>query len=185
MHRFESRTEPSSTGSPADVGNPGLLCCPPLNFRLALLPVPRPRRPRLRPWIMWLASSLGSRPPARTMPQAPVATPTALTLTTPGSGYNWFAMGSNYSSNYGYQNDVFYEMSLGEGPQYDMAIDKPSDTAGFGNVPGVGQTLNLGSTTTWVIATAQPAPEPSTVTLLGTALMGLGVVYLRRRRAKA
>ena len=30
-----------------------------------------------------------------------------------------------------------------------------------------------------------PTPEPATLTLLGTALLGLGVVYLRRRGAKA
>ena len=30
-----------------------------------------------------------------------------------------------------------------------------------------------------------PTPEPSTLTLLGSALLGLGVVYLRRRGAKA
>ena len=34
----------------------------------------------------------------------------------------------------------------------------------------------------WVIATV---PEPSTLVLLGSALMGLGVFYLRRHRAKA
>ena len=33
----------------------------------------------------------------------------------------------------------------------------------------------------WTAAT----PEPSTITLLGSALLGLGFVYLRRRRAKA
>jgi hypothetical protein len=41
--------------------------------------------------------------------------------------------------------------------------------------------LDLGSYSTWVIA---GVPEPSTVTLLFSALLGLGVVYLRRRRAK-
>jgi hypothetical protein len=32
---------------------------------------------------------------------------------------------------------------------------------------------------------AVPTPEPATLTLLGSALLGLGVIYLRRRRAKA
>ncbi len=31
----------------------------------------------------------------------------------------------------------------------------------------------------------QPVPDPSTLALLGAAVLGLGVVYLRRRRAKA
>ena len=33
--------------------------------------------------------------------------------------------------------------------------------------------------------TVASVPEPATLTLLGSALLGLGVVYLRRRRAKA
>jgi len=36
-----------------------------------------------------------------------------------------------------------------------------------------------------IIGTLQTSPEPATLTLLGTALLGLGVVYLRRRGAKA
>jgi hypothetical protein len=39
-----------------------------------------------------------------------------------------------------------------------------------------------GGTTTYDF---EPIPEPGTLTLLGTALLGLGVVYLRRRRARA
>ncbi len=35
----------------------------------------------------------------------------------------------------------------------------------------------------FVIATATPTPEPATLTLLGSALLVFGVVYLRRRRA--
>ena len=37
----------------------------------------------------------------------------------------------------------------------------------------------------FVIGTASPAPEPATLTLLGSALLGFGVVRLRQRRAKA
>jgi LPXTG-motif cell wall-anchored protein len=36
----------------------------------------------------------------------------------------------------------------------------------------------------YAIAASQAVPEPTTLTLWGSAMAGLGVVYLRRRRPK-
>jgi hypothetical protein len=47
-------------------------------------------------------------------------------------------------------------------------------------------TLGIPSdSSTWLIADVTPVPEPSVAIGLGTTLLGLGLVYLRRRRAKA
>ncbi len=40
----------------------------------------------------------------------------------------------------------------------------------------------MDGTSPWIIATAAPVPEPATLTSLGSALLGLGIVYLRRRK---
>jgi hypothetical protein len=72
----------------------------------------------------------------------------------------------------GYQN-LTYAYGFSEG-------SFPSAT--FPATPG-----NIGSCgADWVIAgNGQPTPEPATLALLGSALLGLAVVYLRRRGAKA
>jgi hypothetical protein len=70
--------------------------------------------------------------------------------------------------------DDFDGTALSNGiPQLDFNTQTP-------NVNG----LSLGDPD-WIIAVTQPVPEPATLTLFGSALLGLGVVYLRQRRAKA
>jgi hypothetical protein len=68
-------------------------------------------------------------------------------------------------------------------------VETPQGTitalAQFVNVPPVPGPGSIAANDPWVIATAQSVPEPSTITLLGSALFGLGFVYLRRRRARA
>ena len=57
-----------------------------------------------------------------------------------------------------------------------------SQLAGFQKFTNGSNSVTLGGNSNWIIATAQPIPEPSTITLLGTALLGFGLVYLRRVR---
>jgi hypothetical protein len=54
---------------------------------------------------------------------------------------------------------------------------------GTGNLGTPG--FNFSSTPGEYFTVTAPVPEPATLTLLGSALLGLGLVYLRRRGAKA
>ncbi len=76
-----------------------------------------------------------------------------------------------------------YDLYLGEGGT-DPPFPAPNDTGRFSTGLRPSGSLILGASDNWIIATAAPIPEPSTFTLLGMALLGLGLVYLRRIRAK-
>ena len=72
-----------------------------------------------------------------------------------------------------------------EGGTYECSeVQNPSKEAWYyysGGDPGTG----LDGNGNWVIATAAPVPEPGTLTLLATAVLGLGgYLFARRRRAK-
>jgi len=78
-----------------------------------------------------------------------------------------------------------------EGSSYSASINYPPSNGvampfvGFYVNPPTGVTGSIGQYDPWVIATASAVPEPATLTLLGSALLGLGMIYLRRRGAKA
>jgi len=128
-----------------------------------------------------------------------LATPEAITQPFPEPGqYNQLLIQAvtlldDLGDGYGYDTILNYDQgndpasdNIGESFLGSARIDTPTSYYGYQfNAVAPPSGIILGSTDAWVIATAAPVPEPATLTLLGTALLGLGGVYLRRRRAKA
>jgi hypothetical protein len=141
-----------------------------------------------------------------------IATPTELLLPPPVATTNvgsvelslsgatdnpgWVTGAITWARDY-YPPGTYWGGSTVQGGDYDGIMRQQGgwDPRGFSsslNYPEFGSSTNppapllLAGNDPWVIATAQPVPEPATFTLVGTALLGLGgVVYLRRRGAKA
>jgi hypothetical protein len=63
------------------------------------------------------------------------------------------------------------------GARYSRTLFDQCDLAGSGTT--------IDSSDPWIIATAEPVPEPSVAIGLCTSLVGLGAIYLRQRGAKA
>jgi hypothetical protein len=81
---------------------------------------------------------------------------------------------------------VVYENYPGGGQYYGSIAGTNGDFeaifAYFNSVPVPTEQGSIGANSSWVIATV---PEPASLTLFCSALLGLGAVYLRRRRADA
>lgn len=83
----------------------------------------------------------------------------------------------DYGANYGDPNPI-YDSTYAE-----MDGEQPSS---WWEEPVPNASGYLGANPTWVIATTQPVPEPASITLLVSALLGLvGASCLRRRGVKA
>lgn len=115
-----------------------------------------------------------------------VASPTALTLTMPPVGAPANDLLLEYYSGSSQLNLIYTRWDEPIDDAYDLfqgyAQTNPQELLSFSKVAAYPSTLDLGSNASWIVATA--IPEPTTVTLLGAGLLGLGFAYLRRRRAK-
>ena len=89
-----------------------------------------------------------------------------------------YANGNNtYGANGPTLWQLVYDNSMGG---YDIKTDGYYSIGSLPDVPG-----SIAYNSPWIIATAAPVPEPATLALLGSALLGLALVHLRRRTAKA
>jgi hypothetical protein len=96
--------------------------------------------------------------------------------------YSFIEFGyGNFNTEYGLPGTAEYGASGWNSPLGSIDGGCGGDPYLYPMVPG-----NIAYNSPWIIADdGQPTPEPATIALLGSALLGLGVVYLRRRRAKA
>ena len=101
-------------------------------------------------------------------------------ISTPGA-YTDDLVYANGNNTYGANGptlwQIVYDNSMGG---YDIKTDGYYSIGSLPDVPG-----SIAYNSPWIIATAAPVPEPATLALLGSAVLGLALVYLRRRTAKA
>ena len=111
------------------------------------------------------------------------ATPTKLYLPLNG----WFIDGYESGGTTGQNNTLERSNAFQGYTAFNCVYNNvrvPGGAVGFRTVDPPDEPGSIATSNTWVIATAQPTPEPATLTLLGSAMLGVGVVYLRQRRAK-